>query len=93
MTPKYRLSRPLRPIDRPGRERPTVLVWVDSDDYDSDGTLQLEGDPALIGKVRQTLAMSYGSRGRPLDGPLTPRDLAVALESRDFQAFDPTQQS
>ena len=91
MSPKYRLTRPLRPIDLPGRERPTALVWVDSPEYDSDGPLQVEGETQLVDRIRHTLAMSYGSRGRPLQGDFSPRDLAVALDSRDMLPFEPVE--
>jgi hypothetical protein len=87
---KYRLTRPLRPIDRPGQDRPTALIWVESSDYDEDGTLVIEcQDQALLEKIRWHLFNSYGDRARPLeeDQPFSPRDLACALDGRFMKEF------
>ena len=92
MSPRYRLTRPLRPIDLPGQQRPTALVWVESPEYDGDGPLRVEGEERLVEKIRLALGMSYGSRGRPLQGDFSPRDLAVAMDSRDMAAFEPVEE-
>ncbi|MFN8607065.1 MAG: hypothetical protein U0931_06015 [Vulcanimicrobiota bacterium] len=88
---KYRLTRPVRPIDRPDQERPTALIWVESEGEDQDGTLVIQcQDPALLEKIRYHLFNSYGSRARPLeeDQPFSPRDLACALGGRFMQPFE-----
>ena len=92
MSPRYRLTRPLRPIDLPGQPRPTALVWIESPEYDGDGPLRVEGEERLVEKIRLALGMSYGSRGRPLQGDFSPRDLAVAMDSRDMAAFEPVEE-
>lgn len=92
MSVRYRLTRPLRPIDLPGLQRPTALVWIDSPEYDGDGPLRVEGEERLVEKIRLALGMSYGSRGRPLQGDFSPRDLAVAMDSRDMAAFEPVEE-
>ena len=87
---KYRLTRPPRPIDRLGQDRPTALIWVESVDYEEDGTLVIEcQDQTLLDKIRYHLFNSYGSRGRPLqeDEPFSPRDLACALDGRFMKEF------
>ena len=89
---KYRLTRPLRPIDLPGRERPSALVWVESVDYDEDGVLHIEGEESLVEKIRQELLGSYGNRARPLmEGVFSPRDLACALDGRFMKPFEPVE--
>jgi len=86
---KYRLTRPLRPIDLPGRERPSAIVWVESSDYDEDGVLHIEGEESLVEKIRQELLGSYGNRARPLmEGVFSPRDLACALDGRFMKPFE-----
>ncbi|MBT9584120.1 hypothetical protein IV102_12335 [bacterium] len=92
MSTRYRLTRPRRPIDLPDQPRPGALVWVESPEYDSDGPLRVEGEDRLVEKIRLALSMSYGSRGRPLQGDFSPRDLAVALDSRDMAAFEPVEE-
>lgn len=92
MSPRYRLTRPLRPIDLPGQQRPTALVWIESSDYDGDGPLRVEGEERLVEKIRLALGLSYGSRGRPLEGHFSPRDLAIAMDSRDLAAFEPIEE-
>ena len=87
---KYRLTRPLRPIDLPGLERPSALVWVESADYDEDGVLHIEGEEDLVERIRRELFGSYGDRGRPLiEGVFSPRDLACALDGRFMKPFEP----
>jgi len=88
---KYLLTRPLRPIDRPGQPRPTATLWVDSEDEESDGPICMEGDEGLLQLIRQAIFNSYGMRARPMDGPVTPVDLAVALEGRFLKAFEPVE--
>jgi len=79
-------------MDLPGQQRPTALVWVESPEYDGDGPLRVEGEERLVEKIRLALGMSYGSRGRPLQGDFSPRDLAVAMDSRDMAAFEPVEE-
>lgn len=92
MIPRYRLTRPRRPIDLPDQPRPSALVWIESPEYDSDGPLRVEGEGRLVEKIRLVLGMSYGSRGRPLNGEFSPRDLAVAMDGRDMEAFEPIEE-
>lgn len=89
---KYRLTRPRRPIDLPGQPRPTAVVWVESEDYDADGPIHVESDdPRLTEQVREALFNSYGNRARPIDGDVSPRDLACALDGRFLKAFEPVE--
>jgi len=87
---KYRLTRPARPIDLPGRARPTALVWVESAGYDEDGVLRVEGDdPGLVELIREHLENSYGNRARIIElDCLTPRDLACALDGWQMRQFE-----
>ena len=89
--PRYRLTRPRRPIDLPTTQRPTALCWVESSDYDEDGRVHLEGPPELVERIRTALAMSYGDRARPLDleEGFSPRDLACAMSGRALVPFEP----
>jgi hypothetical protein len=90
---KYRLTRPARPIDRPGQHRPTACIWVDSAAEEDDGPLRLEGDERLLEQIREAIFNSYGMRGRPLDGAMSPLDLAVALDGKFLRPFEPTELS
>ena len=91
MPKKYLLTRPVRPIDRPGQVRPTAQVWIESEEYTDDGALRVEGDEGLVEKIRHALFMSYGSRGRPLQDEFSPMDLAVALDSKFMEPFEPAE--
>lgn len=90
---KFLLTRPRRPIDLPGTIRPQVSIWIHSSHEDEDGELCFEGDAELFEKVQSALFNSYGMRARPLDGPMTPVDLAVALGGRLMKAFEPQELS
>ena len=88
---KWLLIRPARPIDLPWQERPTAIVWVESVDYDEDGTLQLEcEDEHLREKILYAIDMAYGVRGRSLNSrePFSPRDLACAVTGRWMVQFE-----
>jgi hypothetical protein len=86
---RYRLTRPLRPIDLPGSARPQVTIWVNSDQEDEDGELRFEGDCLLFERICEVLSNCYGMRARPLDGAISPLDLAVALDGRLMRPFEP----
>lgn len=88
MLKKYRLQRPRRPIDLPFRARPFAIAWVESEDWDADGILRIEGPPDLVERIERDIRNSYGSRGRSLTEGLTPRDLAVALDGRFLKCYE-----
>jgi hypothetical protein len=90
---KYRLTRPRRPIDRPDQERPTAVIWVESEDYDGDGPIRIEGDADMTRLVQDAVFNSYGNRARPMQGDVSPRDLVVALDGKFLRPFDPQQES
>jgi len=88
---KYKLLRPARPVDLPWKERPSAVVWVESNDEDEDGVLHVEGaDADLVESIRRAIDQAYGSRGRSLsvEEPFSPRDLACALFGRWMQQFE-----
>lgn len=88
---KYKLLRPARPVELPGRERPSAVIWVEAPDPDEDGVLHLEGQNAdLLDEIRYAISQAYGSRGRSLslDAPFSPRDLACALFGRWMTQFE-----
>jgi hypothetical protein len=90
---KYRLTRPRRPIDRPDHPRPTALIWVAAEDEDTDGQVRIEGDPTLILLIQDALFNSYGNRARPMEGDVSPRDLAVALDGKFLRPFEPQEET
>lgn len=88
---KFRLLRPARAVELPWKPRPSVVVWVESDDDDADGVLHIEGEDAdLIENIRSAISQAYGSRGRSLavEQPFSPRDLACALFGRWMKQFE-----